>query len=67
MHSRSESGIPLDWHDVLRIYQRERAEAQRLRNLEHVNEVLKLLDRQPTPQEIAEAQAILEQPELQKP
>jgi len=59
MHSRTESGIPLDWHDVLRIHRAKIAESARLRNLAHVNEALKLLDRQPTPEEIAAASAVL--------
>ena len=59
MHSRTESGFPLDWHDVLRIHRAKIAESTRLRNLAHVNEALKQLDRQPTPEEIAAAAAVL--------
>jgi len=66
MHSRTESGIPLDWHDVLRIHRAKIAESARLRNLEHVNEALKLLDRQPTPEEIAAAELVLSQPPKEK-
>ena len=67
MHSRTESGIPLDWHDVLRIVRQKMAEADRQRNLAHVNEALKQLDRQPTPEEIAAAEALLKTDPAGKP
>jgi hypothetical protein len=58
MHSRTQSGAP-DWQDVQRLTAEDRREAQRIRNAERVKEVLAKLDRQPTPEEIATAEAVL--------
>lgn len=60
MHSRTESGIPLDWHLVQIVTRAERIEAERLRQIERVKEALALLGRHPTPEELAAAQAVID-------
>jgi hypothetical protein len=60
MHQRTESGIPLDWHLVPTVTAEERKEAERLRQIERVKEAIALLDRHPTPEELAAAQAVID-------
>jgi len=60
MHQRTESGIPLDWDLVPTVTEAERKEAERLRQVERVKEAIALLDRHPTPEELAAAQAVID-------
>lgn len=65
MHSRSESGLSLDWHEVLAVKWAELSEARRKRQLDRINAAMEQLDRQPTAEEKAAAMALLErEPEL---
>lgn len=59
MHSRTESGIPLDWNDVPRIEREIAAERERLERLQHAIDAVK--GRHPTSIELAEIQALWSQ------
>ena len=59
MHFRTESGLPLDWHNVPLLTEAQKAEAQRVRVIDTANKESARLGRQLTSDEVAAIAAML--------